>query len=59
MIEKRLIVEPIEVDRLPTGLLLTFLEHHQRRITELQNELITRVKLHTMEEAEKDDEPAK
>ena len=62
MTEKMLIEEPMEVDRLPTELLLTFLEQHQRRIHQLQTELITRVKLQTIDEktegAEKSDEPA-
>lgn len=52
----------MEVDRLPTELLMTFLEHHQRRIHQLQTELMTRVKLQTIDEetegAEKSDEPA-
>lgn len=58
MTETMLIEEPIEVDRLPTELLLTFLQQHQRRLTELQTELITRVKLQTTEGTEKHDEPA-
>ena len=58
MIKTLWIEEPMEVDRLPTELLLTFIEQHQQRLTELQTELITRVKLQTMEGVEKHDEPA-
>jgi hypothetical protein len=33
------------VDDIPTSLLVSFIQQHQQRLTELQNELIIRVQL--------------
>ena len=42
--------KPMGVDEIPTSLLVSFIQQHQQRLTELQNELIIRVQLQTITE---------
>ena len=38
-------MEPMAVDEIPTDILRTFIQHHQQRLSELQDELQLRNKL--------------